>query len=126
MPYPYSNAHRPPAPVLEATIAHPGVSEASAILIAKVDTGADITTIPQTIFLQLQIPPCREVLAVGYNGEETRQWTYLVHLSIAGNTYAYHEVMATSGDQSLIGRDILNRWVVTLDGPSESLDVKTD
>lgn len=126
MLYPYSNAHRPPAPVLEATIAHPGISDASTILNAKIDTGADITTIPKTVFLQPQIPPCREVLAVGYNGEETRQRTYLVHLSIAGNIYAYHEVMATTGRQALIGRDILNQWVVTLDGPNERIDIKTD
>ncbi len=126
MPYPYSNAYRPPAPALDVEIAHPGVSETPVTVIAKIDTGADITTIPEKILLQLQVPPCREVLAISYNGEEARQRTYLVHLTVAGTVYAYQEVMATSGDQFLMGRDILNRWVVTLDGPNGRLDVKID
>lgn len=126
MPYPYSNTYRPSAPALAVEIAHPGASETSVTLTFKIDTGADITTIPQNILLQLQVPPCREVLAIGYDGQEARQRTYLVRLIVAGNTYAYQEVMATSGDQALIGRDLLNRWVIMLDGPNESFDVKTD
>ena len=86
MSYLYSKAFRPPAPALDVEIHHPKSSETSVILDGKVDSGADITTIPLAILLQLQIPPCREVLAIGYDGQETRQRTYLVNLTVAEDT----------------------------------------
>ena len=123
MPYSYSKAYRPPAPSLDIEIIHPNRPEVSVEMRGKNDTGGDITTIPTTILSQLQIPPAREVLAIGYDGTESRQRTHLVHLDLVGSRCAYLEVMATSGDQVLIGRDLLNQWIVTLNGPEEQFDI---
>ena len=123
MDYSYSKQYRPPAPVLELSVLHPQNPNNLTQVTGKIDTGADITTIPETLLLHLGIPPCREVIAIGFDDVETRRRTYLVNLSIAGVTHPFQEVMATSGNQVLIGRDLLNQWIMTLDGPNAHLDI---
>ena len=57
MAYPYSTAYRPPAPALDIEVTHPDRAETSVEIMGKIDTGADITTLPEAILSQLQIPP---------------------------------------------------------------------
>jgi len=123
MDYPYSKQYRPPAPVSELAVVHPQNPDSLTQVMGKIDTGADITTLPETILLHLEIPPCREVVAIGFDDVETRRRTYLVNLRIAGVTHPFQEVMATSGNQVLIGRDLLNQWIIILNGPDAHLDI---
>ncbi len=52
----YDTSFKPPAPIADVTLSHP-VTGASAALRGKIDTGADITIIPNRLVTQLGLAP---------------------------------------------------------------------
>lgn len=122
--FPYSNTYRPPAPVIPAVISSLDDPTRSVTHEAKIDTGADITTVPMFLIDPLNLVPAREVLAIGFNNTDARRLTYYVNLHLAGYDFFPIEVMSSAGNDFLIGRDILNEWVLTLDGKNRTLKVE--
>lgn len=67
------------------------------------DTGADITTVPNAVVQQLELMPAREVLAVGYDSAPVRRITYYVRLEVAGHLFQFVEILGSPGTEILIG-----------------------
>jgi predicted aspartyl protease len=122
--FPYSTFFHPPAPVIPAVISSLEDPTRSLTREAKVDTGADITTVPMAIIDALNVVPAREVLAIGFNSTEARRLTYYVNLHLAGYDFSPIEVMSSAGNDFLIGRDVLNQWLVVLDGEKRTLKIE--
>jgi hypothetical protein len=123
--YRYNSQIFPPAPFVHVTISSPAGSAATVGDIpAQLDTAADLTSIPSAIIDQLQLVPLDEMLVAGFAGHLTKLPTYLVQLSVRDIEPVPVKVLA-SGDEPyvLLGRDVLNRHRVLLDGPRLVLEI---
>jgi len=90
---------------------------------AKLDTGASITAIPERLISSLELVPVRTVTALDYKGTEQQHQSFFVHLVLNGMRFDWVEVVSARMRNLLVGRDILNRLKVTLDGKNLSFEV---
>ena len=104
----------PPAPALTITLhfKRKSVSE-----IALLDTGSDITTITDRAVRTLGLNPIGEITVSGATGSSAQKRLYRADLHFFGIRYRNHALTLLNTSYMLIGRDILNEWITTLDGP---------
>ena len=116
----YDAARDPPAPVLPARIGGPG--ESPAVLLGfLVDSGADMTVVPEALVRNLRLPAVSQISVRGVGGILRRARVYAAEIDAAG-TRVVVEVLGIGSD-ALLGRDVLNGWVTTLRGPQRVLEV---
>lgn len=113
----YDRTLDPPAPFVDVRVSRPVEPAPGQSLRAKLDTGADLSCIPTTLASQLGLLPAREVLVEGYDGEQTTVVTYTITLEVADARFRYLEVITIQEEYALLGRDVLNRFYVNLQGP---------
>lgn len=118
----YDISRDPPAPILPLLVGRPNLSPTIS-LVALVDTGADATVIPQSVAKRLGLPVIGSVLVRGVGGAARQAPLYSAVVELAG-TKDHVEVLAL-GEETLVGRDLLNRWTVTLRGPQQQSEVET-
>ncbi len=120
--WPYdSDGFDPPAPVFEAVLRLR--KEVQQTVLMQVDSGADLSCIPERI-----VPssgPLRYGLTyvAGYEGEVAAKKTVFISIRFGEYRFDNIEVLPISGRIGLIGRDLLNSLEVTLDGPNRTLFV---
>ena len=85
--------------------------------IALLDTGSDITTLTQRVVRTLGLNPIGEIPVVGATGASELRSLYRANLDFLGKTYRNQGLTLLNVSYILIGRDILNEWVTTLNGP---------
>ena len=89
---------------------------------AIVDSGAEYTSVPAKIIDQFQLEQRGEMNVIGTTGPSETQGVFEVNLEFLGLVRACHPVLRGTGEITqefiLIGRDILNRHRLTLDGPN--------
>jgi len=119
---PYDRNIDPPAPFVEVTVRHP-VSDQQAALPAQLDTGADISGIPQRLVDKLGLVAARAIPVAGYDGVCVSLFTYVVTLQVAGTRFRYVEVVSLPEECVLLGRDVLNRFFARLNGPELTFDL---
>lgn len=119
----YDAAQDPPAPVLPVRVGTPAGGW-SAALPFLVDTGADITVIPARLARDLQLPPVGELGIVGATGKRVRAPIYGAELQIGAFTFSAQ--IAALGRETLIGRDVLNRWTLVLRGRRQILEIEAE
>jgi hypothetical protein len=92
---------------------------------AIIDTGADRTFIPVAVTGQLHLKKIDDSVDVyGPDAPEGPQDEYVADLNFLGLSFPYHPVIASDKwNEILIGRDILNRYVLTLDGPNRQFTI---
>lgn len=115
---PYDPSRRPPAPVLPLRLRRIG-AEPSTVVTALVDTGADVTVIPHRVGRDLRLPFLREIRILGIGGSARRATVHSAEVEIADVREILEVVVL--GNEALVGRDLLNRWSVRLDGPNQLL-----
>lgn len=124
MIYRYSHNYYPAAPVMEVVFISPAEGLRTERLTAVVDTGADGTLVPLQHLDDIRAPTTVEMLARSQWGESRRVTLYLVDLQIDGLTLPDMEVVGDAwGAEVVLGRDVLNRLRIQLDGPQESVEV---
>lgn len=117
----YDKLRAPPAPVLPMRLGAPGPEELSYSMVALVDTGADTTVIPEEVAHRLRLPRVGEIGVRGVGGIRQRAQIHAVMVEVAGFRVSVEAIAL--GSEGLVGRDLLNRWVVTLRGPEQEMDV---
>ena len=121
--YPYNKKNfNPPAPVLEVSLSIPN-SQLIVKLPALLDSGADITVIPQGITQHLQLKYVDEVLAIGYDGIQKKTFVYSVQIILQGLGDFIIETITSDAEYVIIGRDILNKWSILLKGRDEVFEI---
>jgi predicted aspartyl protease len=119
----FDTAFDPPAPVLPMRISGLDEHDPAAMLRMLVDTGADCTLIPVKIARSLRLPVVdkAEIQGVGSKAQSANVHAARIRL---GSLRILLRVVAL-GDECLVGRDILNRLVLHLDGPTQTLQISS-
>jgi len=110
----------PPGPVLPVRVSAPGLA-GGMLVPALVDSGADISVVPESVAAAIGLPAIGEVSvqAVGHDSRKTL--LFAAEVEVAGAS-AVIEVIAV-GEDALLGRNLLNRRVLTLHGPRRYVEV---
>jgi hypothetical protein len=121
---PYDPSFQPAAPIVEATIRNPNVAGPSIDLRLIVDSGAEQTVIPDAVIQTLGVPRDGWVQVSGYSGAGLLLGEHTVELTIQGQMAVVIRVLAIGADgHFVVGRDVLNRYRVVLDGPRQTLEI---
>lgn len=105
---------------MEAKISNPflNISENTK---AQIDTGADMTVIPEELARRLRLVRAGSAHLIGFDGQPVVKPTHLVNIELDGHSFEMVEVSYAS--DFLIGRDILNRLEVHLYGKNLTFEV---
>ena len=91
-----------------------------------VDSGADATLVPIEILKQLGAQSWDEAILRGPWGEGRRIYTYIVDVCICEQIFPGIEVVGdTLGETIVLGRNLLNKLILLLDGPDTTLYILT-
>ena len=121
----YSTKYYPPAPVIEMAVRDVERQEPEIIITALADYGSDVTMIPINVLravgaLHVEKRRIRGISGVAYSVD-----TYLVTVRIGPHLIRAIKAVAAVGQQeTLIGRDVLNNLVVTLNGLASVTEVE--
>lgn len=121
----YSPAYSPPAPVVTVALFNGDESAREISVEALLDSGADGTIVPLQYLRQLAAPYLESRRMRTVSGEIS--WVDLYAVSLRISSHVLHGISAVGsarGTEILIGRDILNQLVVTLDGPAEVTEIE--
>jgi predicted aspartyl protease len=110
----------PPAPVVPVRISGP-VGDEAVMLPMLVDTGADCTLVPVPIVRQLRLPRIDVIGLTGVGGARQRATVHAATVELGGLRVLVRVV--AFADDAILGRDILNQAVVTLDGPGLAMSI---
>jgi len=121
---PYNQSVQPPAPFLDILIRHPVETDRYQQVPVRLDTGADISAIPQSAAAELGLLAIRDILAEAYDGAQTRIRTYATVLEVAQARFRQIEVVLIPDDYALLGLDVLNHFYASLNGPDLTFDLR--
>ena len=93
------------------------------VLPALLDTGCDISIIPLGSANELGLEVKGTGTLEGVTGDVADLPTFEVYLSVNPNAQEKLEVMGWHEDFAILGRDILNNYHITLDGPNLTLTI---
>jgi len=116
----YSESYDPPAPVLPLCIAPPGEPVVGGTHLAMVDTGADGTFVPVAILESLDLPVVHLVNVRSHLGDQVHRAAVHKLDLIFFDTLRFPNIDVVSddwGNTIILGRNVLNKWVLHLDGP---------
>jgi len=123
--YRYFTGPNPPAPFVHVAVAVPGSNDSLTGKPAHLDTGAFKTVIPRRLAEQLNLLPVREVQSEGLDGVVVVLTTFIVEMTIKDLSPVVLEVLAAEGESYiLLGRDVLNRYRIVLDGLDQSFVIE--
>jgi predicted aspartyl protease len=124
MKFPYDSHYFPPAPSVEIRLGTPGESLASGSHQALIDTGADISLVPLKHIRPLQTVPDDHRYLRSQWGERRKVAIYSLDIGLGNVRLPAVEVVADErGDEIVLGRNVLNKLVMMLDGPKRVLEI---
>lgn len=118
----YDDSYEPPAPVVKLSVCNP-FSRGFVEGVGKIDTGADITVIPIEWVRRLSLMPASVVWVQGYDGRPRGVYMYYVEIKLQNFEFPLVKVIASNRRDALIGRDILNKLKIELDGKTLSFEL---
>ncbi len=123
--YAYNRQVTPPAPFVHVSVRAPYDGSAGVEIPGQLDIGADVAVIPSSLIDALKLMPLDSILAVGFGGQVLTVPTYLVELCIRGLSPVTIKVIASPDEEryALLGRDLLNRFRISLDGPNLAVEL---
>jgi predicted aspartyl protease len=123
MAHRYDIHFTPPFPRLPVAISAPEHS-ATAVLSGLIDTGADATLAPIEHLLAAQAVELYRARLRSHWGELRSVSVYLVDLVVDGHVLPGVEVVGDElTNDVLLGRNVLNRLRLVLDGPASEVDI---
>jgi hypothetical protein len=122
--YSYNRQVQPPAPFVHVSLSCLETGKAVADLPAQIDTAADRRVIPAGLAQVLELLPMDELPVAGFGGQVFVIPTYLVGLAVRTFSADPVEVLAHPDEPFiLLGRVVLNRHRVLLDGPALAFEI---
>lgn len=90
---------------------------------AKVDTGADVCTLPLHVARRLDVPAVRVARATDFSGAPVEVIVYAADFDLDDRWLEALDVLVTERPYALLGRNLLRRALLHLDGPRGRLDL---
>ncbi|PKO23681.1 MAG: hypothetical protein CVU38_02805 [Chloroflexi bacterium HGW-Chloroflexi-1] len=118
MNYAYLSDYAPPAPALQISLGYPAGVLSVGPVTAIVDTGADGTLIPRVLIEDVGAPFVDDVRIRSHWGEWRNAPVFAVDIGVGEMRLPGVEVVGDEwGQEIVLGRNVLNRLVLLLDGP---------
>jgi predicted aspartyl protease len=118
MSEPYSRSVRPAMPALHVRLYSSDTDRTTELLLALVDTGADATIVPVRQLLEIGTEETAPGWLGGITGERTPVTLYFIDIRLDHMTIPGVRVIASATEEfTLLGRDVLNKLPLFLDGP---------
>lgn len=122
--FPYDDdTYTPSAPIVEVKVFVPGKPRKERVIHALIDTGADNTIVPLTLLNALKAPYLETYRMRGITGTAQSVDLFGVSMEIGGHLIRGVHAIGINTNEPILGRDILNRLVLILDGPNETLEI---
>ena len=119
----YDTNQSPPQPTVKMVVASSQSGRATRSLVAIVDTGADATLIPLKELKSLAALVGDSRWIRNLWGERQACKTFIVEVQIEELVLPGIEVLGYPGDEVILGRDVLNKLWLGLDGPQQQLEI---
>jgi predicted aspartyl protease len=120
---PYDPQFAPPAIVLSVTIAGVVHRRPRIELSALIDTGADVTAVPESLVERLKLYPVGRLQLEDANAVKMPVFTYEANMAMAEEPAKKMEVIVTPYPFVILGRDWLNDYYLLLDGPEQQFQI---
>ena len=114
--------YRPPAPVITVRVYRP-YSDSFKEGLGKIDTGADITVIPDKWVEELSLRPAEIVSVKTFDGRTITKTVYFINLEFHKFNFELVKAISLAGKDVLIGRNVLNNVKLILDGKNLDLQI---
>jgi predicted aspartyl protease len=122
--YPYNRSYQPAMPVVEIELGKGGRPEFGKTHEALVDSGADGTLVPVDILEEIGARSVGAARIRSVLGESQVADIYLVSLRIGSHLLGAVRVVAgLEGEEIILGRNVLNQLVVTLNGLASTVEI---
>jgi predicted aspartyl protease len=122
--YAYNRQVSPAAPFVHLIVRTPNGNPSGVEVPALIDTGADFSVIPGRLVDDLGLVPLDWAQAIGFGGQLLTLPTFLVELRIRQlNPFTIKVLASPDESYALLGRDVLNRFRISLDGPNLALEL---
>jgi predicted aspartyl protease len=126
MNFPYDTDYQPEFPALKITLSNDDEGDRTSLLIALVDTGSDGTLVPLTYLKQIAAPALTDTRLRSHWGEWRNAQLFLVDIELDGLKLPGVFVVGDEiGNQVILGRNVLNKLRVLLDGPEKVVEILT-
>lgn len=112
----------PPAAFIQVQVTNP-TTGASHPLSAKLDTGASMSVLPDEVVEQLRLPPRSEARFYAYDGSSSVRKTFLIELEMEEYHISPLEVTSSRRGDMLLGRDVLNQFIITFNGKDLTFEI---
>lgn len=124
--FPYDEKYDPAMPVVEVVLDGYAGLDSKAVM-AIIDSGADGTMLPIDVLEALGALYQDTVQMRGVLGESERVDRYTVGLKLGAITlHGINSVAIPAGTESVIGRDMLNQLLLTLNGPAFTTQIEIE
>ena len=122
MKQPYNRRYRPPIPTLTVRLYSPVRDTFTSPLEAIVDTGSDASLVPLSHRLEIGAEETAPGWLVSITGERKPVSLFFIDVYLGESTLAGIRVIADPDlNEVIIGRDVLNKLSLFLDGPESTL-----
>jgi predicted aspartyl protease len=119
---PYNKDIDPPAPFVTIQVSPVNQGENILAVDCLMDTGADLSVMPQRLVSALNLAPEDSIIVEGFDGERQELPLFAVNIVIENSILTGLEVTAYPMNHAILGRDILNHFRLLLDGPAHLLE----
>jgi predicted aspartyl protease len=122
--YSYSRNYQPAMPVVEVRLGRSGEDMPNQEHLALVDSGADGTLVPIDLLEQIGARQVGTARIRGIVGQSQKADLFLVSLQVGSHVLnTVRAVAGAEGDEIILGRNILNHLVVTLNGLASTVEI---
>ncbi len=122
--FPYDTSYQPAMPVCQVSLSVATTGIAVGPLPAILDTGADGTLVPVRYLKRIGARRAAEVYLRSQWGARRPVFLYLVDIQIGTLTLPGSYVVGDEqGNEIVVGRNVLNRLRLSLDGPAQMTEI---
>ena len=110
----------PPAPVARVVLRNPDAGTTVSDVLLLLDTGADVTLLPQVSVQALGVSPLADLRyeLMGFDGSKSFASVVLIDMVFLNRVFR-GRYLVTEEECGILGRDILNHVTLLLDGPRQ-------